>query len=519
MNAPNDGYAVQISIEGDIGSCPREKFASRFPFPIDHPAPSTMSDTEKSPDTALTATPPRVPDEGATSGSGSPEIYSRSHLLRKIDYQLLPILTLLYLMSFLDRTSIGNAKIAGMDTELGLAPGEYNIALSLMFVSYVSFEIPSNIILKRLKPSIWLPSICLGWGIVTMCTGFVQSFPSLVVVRLLLGFLEAGLFPGVVFLLTVWYPRHAVVFRFTLFFSAATLSGAFGGLLARGLITLDGTGDLSGWRWIFIIEGLITIAVALSAYILVPDSPLTSRFLSRSEATSLQSLLDADSHHERQEFNWTDVRKAFKEWKVYTAAIICIGVALPTFSFALFLPSIITGLGFAATDAQLMTVPPYVAAFIFTVGTGYFSDRHKSRGVPLFIFTLIGMVGYILLLSTPADLQGVKYFATFLVAVGVFVASGLNIPWLGNNLRGQMFRATGSAVQVAVGQLGGIAGAYIYRQPNAPRYFLGHGLALGFLGMAAVVTVVQWYLLKRANLRLDKEKAEGKEDDGFRYTL
>ncbi|KAF8424834.1 MFS general substrate transporter [Tirmania nivea] len=444
----------------------------------------------------------------------------QARLLRKIDWQLLPIITLLYLMSFLDRTSIGNAKIANMDKELGLSPGQYNIALSIMFVSYVSFEIPSNIILKKLKPSLWLPSICLAWGIVTMCTGFVRNFGSLVVVRLLLGFMEAGLFPGVNFLLTVWYPRHAVVFRFAIFFSAATLSGAFGGLIAPGLVAADGAGGLSGWRWIFVIEGLITIAVALVGYFLIQDSPATSRFLSTKDSTALQALLKHDSLNESKEFDWAEVRAAFCDWKVYLAGFICLGIALPTFSFALFLPSIINaGLGFEATDSQLMTVPPYAAAFIFTIGTGWYSDRKKSRGIPLLVFTVIGMVGYILQLTLPQHRQGVKYFATFLCSIGLFAASGLNIPWLGNNLRGHTRRAVGGAVQVATGQLGGVAASYIYRAPNAPEYFLGHGVALGFLTMAAVGTILQWWLLGRENRKLDKEGEVGVAKDSFRYTL
>ncbi|KAF8427996.1 major facilitator superfamily domain-containing protein [Terfezia claveryi] len=450
--------------------------------------------------------PPLTPEEQA-------------HLLRKVDWQLLPIITLFYLMSFVDRTSIGNAKIANMDKELGLSPGQYSIALSILFVSYLSFEIPSNIILKKLKPSVWLPSICLAWGILTVCNGFVQNFGSLVVVRLLLGFMEAGLFPGVIFLLTVWYPRHAVVFRFTLFFSAATLAGAFGGLIAPGLVAADGAGGLSGWRWIFIIEGLITIIVAFLGYFLIQDSPATSRFLSTEDSAALQALLKRDSLNESEEFDWADVRAAFCDWKVYLSGIICLGIALPAFSFALFLPSIInSGLGFKATDSQLMTVPPYAAAFIFTIGAGWYSDRKKSRGIPLLFFTVIGMVGYILQLTLPQNQQGVKYFATFLCAIGLF-ASGINIPWLGNNLRGHTKRAVGGAVQVSTGQLGAVAASYIYRAPDAPGYFLGHGVALGFLTMAAVGTVLQWWLLRRENSKLDKEEEESVVKDSFRYTL
>ncbi|RPA93738.1 MFS general substrate transporter [Choiromyces venosus 120613-1] len=446
----------------------------------------------------------------------------QARILRKVDLHLLPIITLLYLMSFLDRSSIGNAKIAGLAVSLDLLPVQYNIALSIFFISYVSFEIPSNILLKKLSPSLWLPSICLGWGIVMTMHGIVQNFGGLVACRLLLGFLEAGLFPGVVFLLTIWYPRHALVFRFCVFFSAATLAGAFGGLLARGLVELDGVGGLEGWRWIFIIEGIATVVVAVLAYMRIQDSPSTAQFLSPPDKKALKALLARDSASEAQDFSWSEVRGAFTEWKVWTSAIICLGIALPTFSFALFLPSIIRGLGFTAARSQLMTVPPYVAAFVFTISVGWVSDRYKSRGIPLLIFTGVGIIGYAVQVAIPHSHLGAKYFATFLSAVGIFTASGLNIPWLSNNLRGHSRRATGSAVQVAVGQLGGIAGAYIYREQNAPRYLLGHGLALGFLAMAFVTTALQWWLLKRENEELErKEAAEGVVSgaERFRNTL
>lgn len=169
-----------------------------------------------------------------------------------------------------------------------------------------------------------------------------------------------------------------------------------------------------------------------------------------------------------------------------------------------------------------MTVPPYVAAFFFTVGMGWLSDRLKSRGMPLLIFTAVGIVGYAIQISVHHSNLGLKYFATFLSAIGIFTTSGLNIPWLSNNLRGHSRRATGSAIQVSVGQLGGVAAAYIYRQQNAPQYILGHSLALGSLVIAFVTILLQWWLLRRENSVLDRKEREGGDlvaGERFRFTL
>ncbi|KAH0613577.1 uncharacterized protein H6S33_005463 [Morchella sextelata] len=425
-----------------------------------------------------------------------PELASQSHngesievdkaeqarILRKVDLYLLPIITLLYLMSFLDRSSIGNAKISGLSADLGLKPVQYNIALSIFFMSYVSFE----------------------------CLYFTRDCSE---------FWRIGRSENLFGSLGSWYPRHALVFRFCLFFSAATLAGAFGGLLARGLVELDGTGGLEGWRWIFIVEGLITVVVAVCAYFWIQDSPESASFLSVADKKVLASILARDMSGESQEFSWPETRAAFGEWKVWTSGIICVGIALPTFSFALFIPTIINGLGYTATRSQLMTVPPYVVAFFFTISVGWLSDRLKVRGIPLLIFTAVGIVGYTIQISVDHQKLNVKYFATFLSAIGIFTTSGLNIPWLSNNLRGHSRRATGSAIQVSIGQLGGVAAAYIYRQQDSPDYVMGHSLALGSLVLAFVTTALQSWWMKKENDALDRKAREEGVDDGFRFTL
>lgn len=174
-------------------------------------------------------------------------------ILRKMDLRLLPMLALLYLLSFLDRGNIGNAKIEGLTDTLGLTGPEYNWCLTIFFFSYAAFEVPSNLLLKRLRPSFWLPTIMVAWGVVMTLMGIVQNYSGLLAARFFLGVTEAGLFPGVAYYITMWYCRHEAQFRQALFFSAASVAGAFSGLLAFGIAHMDGVGGLEGWRWIFIL--------------------------------------------------------------------------------------------------------------------------------------------------------------------------------------------------------------------------------------------------------------------------
>jgi hypothetical protein len=250
-------------------------------------------------------------------------------ILRKMDLRLIPMLALLYLLSFLDRGNIGNAKIEGLTEDLGMSGSQYNWCLTVFFFTYAAFEVPSNLLLKKLRPSIWLPTIMVAWGIVMTLMGIVQSYEGLLIARIFLGVTEAGLFPGVAYYITMWYARHEAQFRQALFFSAASVAGAFSGLLAYGIAHMDGVGNLAGWRWIFILEGILTVIVAIVAYFVLYDFPETASFLTEEErAFVVYRLKYQDFKGEREEgavrvaqddsFQWKFVKAAFLDWQIWT---------------------------------------------------------------------------------------------------------------------------------------------------------------------------------------------------------
>lgn len=203
--------------------------------------------------------------------------------LRKMDMRLIPMLAILYLLSFLDRSNIGNAKIQGLQTDLNLTGTQYNLCATVFFFTYCLFEIPSNLLLKRFRPSIWLPSIMIAWGAVMTLMGLVKNYHGLLIARLFLGVAEAGLYPGVAYYLTMWYCTEELALRQGLFFSAASMAGAFSGLLAYAIAKMHGVGGLAGWQWIFILEGLLTVVVAVAAFFILHDFPDTASFLTVEE--------------------------------------------------------------------------------------------------------------------------------------------------------------------------------------------------------------------------------------------
>lgn len=305
--------------------------------------------------------------------------------------------------------------------------------------------------------------------------GFVKNYSGLLATRAFLGVFEGGLFPGVNYYITRWYCRHECGFRMALFFSAATLAGAFGGILARGIAEMSGVGGLSAWSWIFILEGLVSILVSFSAYWAIYDYPNTARFLEPHQRDEVMRRLKADSGHlDNDDFNLKYVWQAIRDWKIYIHMLICMAGFCPIYSFALFLPTIVKNMGYTANNAQLMTVPPYVCACFFTIAASYAADRIQKRGVFLLGFQLVAILGFALLAGSAQ--ASVQYTGTVLAAVGIYPQIPLGLAWNSGNIGGSLKRATGIAMQVMGGNCGGIIASYVYLSRDGPRYIKGHRL-------------------------------------------
>ncbi|KAF6745722.1 major facilitator superfamily domain-containing protein [Ephemerocybe angulata] len=423
-------------------------------------------------------------------------------LLRKMDWNIVPFLALLYLLSFLDRTNIGNARLDTLEKDLKMTgPLDYNIALAVFFPWYVAAEIPSNIMMKRTSPSLWLAIIMFAWGVCMTLMGLVKNYHSLLVVRMALGLAEGGLFPGVTWYITLWYRRHECGFRMALFFSAATLAGAFGGLLARGITEMRGIGGRPGWAWIFILEGLLTILVAIVAKFVIHDSPETARFLTEEEKVEVKARMKQDRNALADEFHSKFVKAALKDWKIYVHMLITIGIYTPLYSISLFLPTIVNGMGYSKTQSQLMSVPPYVAGCIATITGGLLADRYKQRGLFMIGFCATAVVGFVMLISTHKP--AVQYVGTFFAVCGIYPNVPMGVAWNGNNIGGATKRAVGIAMHVGFGNLGGVIAGFVYRKADAPRYFQGHGLLIATTTMSLCLSTFMHFYLKRENARRD----------------
>ncbi|KAL0243529.1 hypothetical protein I308_105495 [Cryptococcus tetragattii IND107] len=437
----------------------------------------------------------------------SPEEFQalEKKLLWKIDLKLIPWMTLLYLLSFIDRVNVGAAKLVGLNEELNLSSLQYSNASMIFFVPYVLFEVPSNLLLKKLRPSRWIPFTMVCWAIFQTTMGLVTTYGQLLALRFCLGLFEAGLFPGLNFYLTGWYKRDEINRRCAFFFGGAVLAGAFGGILGYGLSKMDGVGGKQGWSWIFIIEGLLTFILAVASFWMIHDWPDRARFLTPLEREMVLTRLKAEQGLASEgSYNKRIVKKALTDWKTYCLMLMYIGAAEPLYS--LFSPTIIAHLGdFSISQSLLLSVPPYVLMFITTMGTAFLSDKFRRRGFFLMGWSLVGAIGYLLLLTVPIRYPGALYFAVYVssAAVGPLIAT--TIAWTGNTWGNHYKKAICMGLVFSAGNSGGIVSSQAYRNKDAPRFLPGHATAMAFCLLNCSMAFLLYVMNKRENRRRDEK--------------
>ncbi|TKX18846.1 MFS transporter-like protein 169 [Elsinoe australis] len=415
-------------------------------------------------------------------------------LVRKIDLLLLPTIWLMYLLSYMDRTNIGNAKIAGMADDLHLTSAQYSIVLVVFFVGYVLFEPPSNMVLVRSKPSIYLPTLMVIWGVLTCVMSVVKSYHHLIILRIFVGIMEAGFAPGILLIISSWYKREEQSKRFAVFMSAAILSGAFGGLLA-GAITggLEGAHGIRGWRWLFIVEGVATIGWAFIAGFILLDFPANSKRLTPREREIAIHRLTEDGVTVRSEES-AKVSKgksfllALSDWRTW-GFILGYMVIVGSSTLSYFYPTLVNGLGFTSTvQAQYMTVPIYAFAFVCTAITGFYCDRVPQwRGVIIAAWLGFSLITSIVV-CTVCNFT-VRYVMLVLMAAGLWASNALSLSFASSTF-GSMdpeVRAIALALVNAMGNLAQIYGAYLFPSGDAPKYLKGFGVISGMLAFGVVL--------------------------------
>ncbi|CAK4031199.1 hypothetical protein AC578_5340 [Lecanosticta acicola] len=437
--------------------------------------------------------------EESTAGDEEREREERA-LVRKVDLMLLPTMWLMYLLSYMDRTNIGNAKIA---VEPRAGRTRASVDPEKFFITYVIFEVPTNLILAKTRPSIFLATIMTLWGIVTCCMAKVETYGQLVALRVIVGILEAGFAPGVLLILSSWYKKAEQSKRFGVYISAAVLSGAFGGLIA-GAITdnLDGKYGIRGWRWLFIVEGAATAGWALIAGFILPDFPVNTARLSPRERELAISRLERDDVQNRTEdtphlSSMEAIRQSLISWRVWLL-IAGYTVIVGSSTLSYFYPTLVEGLGYTSNMAQYMVVPIYAVSFVCVGFTSYFSDKFpQQRGIIIAAWLTLSMICSIIVCAV-YDYTA-RYVLLVIMAAGLWSTNGLSLSYASSTLASmpQETRAVSLALINALGNLAQIYGAYLFPSKDEPKYLLGFGVISGMCAFGIGVYVICHVLFRR----------------------
>ncbi|PMD62712.1 phthalate transporter [Hyaloscypha bicolor E] len=446
-------------------------------------------------------------------------------IIWRVDRRLVLTLGFLYMISLMDRTNLGAASVAGMQKELHMNAknNAYTIVSLVFFLPYALFQPPATVLIREIGPRKFLTAIVVLWGAVMIGFGFVKSWQTMAVLRVILGGLEAGFYPGCVYLLSTWYPRFELQKRNAVFYLIGSMASAFAGILAYGLMQLNGHAGLSGWRWIFIIEGTITCALGFAAYIAIVDfpelSPKSWHFLNHREAAFVVARIEHDRADVKTEpFILGAYLKHALDSKVWAFAALYMFTTTNSYAIAYFLPIILRdGMGFSVAKAQCLVAPPYCAAAVVMVIQAYYGDKWHLRG-PIIVFNAaIGVVGLGLLGYDKNS--GVRYFGVFLATIAANANCPALLTYQSNNIRGQWKRAFTSATLIGGGAIGGIIGTSVFRPIDAPGY--RPGILACLISQALVMVTVAGLSWKfhLANKRVDAGGKPIEHHPGFKYTF
>ncbi|KAK6849494.1 hypothetical protein PG995_013327, partial [Apiospora arundinis] len=426
---------------------------------------------------------------GSTTTATKEEEAARERRLRlKIDLRLCTIAGILCSLNLLDSGVISSASVTSMLEDLDLTGNRYSVSIFIFTIASIAFQLPSTIAVRTVGPRPWFAFITLAFGLITLCTAFVQTWRQMIALRVLLGMAMSGVYPGLTYLISTWYRRDEQQTRYAFLQSGEVIVLATGGIVNYAVNkNLGGRAGLAGWRWMFLVQGLISCVLGIVTYFWIVDFPENAHrslwFLTADEQElAVRRIQDDRRDVEADPFAWRKVLRHAADPKVY---------------------------GFAVLFFCLTSVIPVLLSSIV-------ADRLRLRG-PVIIFNCLclvagfGMLGF-------AEQVTVRYVGTYL-ATGAYISNWAALSsYQANNIAGQWKRVFTAAAVTACNGAGGIAGSFIVRQPEAPRYMTAVWVSIGsHIVIIAVVGVFSLYFY-RANSRQKRGRVVLEGTEGFRYT-
>jgi len=418
-------------------------------------------------------------------------------LVRKLDIRIMGSLWSMYWLNYLDRNAIALAKLSSLTRDLSLTDTQYQTCVSILFVGYIIFGVPSNMILTKVRVAPFLVGVMLTWAVISVCTAFSRNFTGLLLTRFFLGVVEAPYYPGAIFILSNFYTRTEIATRIAVLYTGNILATAFAGLIALGIFELDGALGYAGWQWLFIIQGTATGVVALLAYPFLPDTPLTTRWLTQEEKELAHGRLLRDKVDNHEKGSAMDgLKQAVRDPRVWLFCLMQ-NLHLSANGFKNFFPSVIRTLGLGRTLTLVLTCPPYLIAGVASIFVSLTSGKYNERTWHITGCKAVATVGFVvapLTLSTPG-----RYIAMCIFTIGTYGVNSINLGWAATVCsQSPEKKAVVIAMMTSISNASFIYTPYLFRETDEPRYMLAMFAMAGFsVACAACAWAMRFILIKQ----------------------
>ncbi|KAI1462221.1 MFS transporter [Annulohypoxylon moriforme] len=424
-------------------------------------------------------------------------------LVRKLDFYIMPTICIMYFLNYIDRNAIAQARLNHFERDLNMAGNEFNAAVSILFVGYVLTQVPSNMLITRIKPGIYMSGWMFLWAVVSTCTAAVKSYRGLVANRFFLGIAEAPFYPGATYILAIYYTHSEMATRVGLMYCGQLLATGFTGLISAGVFAgMDGLRGLAGWQWLFIIEGTLTAFIAIIGFWVLPNTPEDTYWLNAEERKLVKARTECDRISDAlgEVSTWDGLKQAFGDKRTWIFCFMQM-FHLSACSFNTFFPTVVKTFGYNTTVSLLLTCPPFIFAGVGSIIVGWTSGRLNERTWHITITLSAAIVGFVIAASTLNT--AARYVACFIFPVGAFSANSVIVGWASSTLsQTKEKRAVVLAITNVFGHIGFIYGAYLWPDSDEPRYGIGFGASAGFAFLSMCCAWAIRMLLVRENKKI-----------------
>ncbi|KAF9162783.1 hypothetical protein DFQ26_003242 [Actinomortierella ambigua] len=450
-------------------------------------------------------------------------------LVRTFDLRIMSWIGIMFFFMQLDRGNMSNALTDNIMDDLGVNLNTITLGTTVFVLFFCLFEIPSNMIIRRLGAHRWIPFLMTMWGIATTCQVFMHDRASFLVCRAMVGMFEAGYIPGIAIYLTSYYKRGEMAVRLSIFWGTLAIANSVAGLLAFGVLRMRGLAGLQGWKWLFLIEGVATILVGILSFFVLPEGPTATKgylrfdgFLTeRQEQIAITRLIRDDpskADPSKKVVGKAEILRAVLSARLWPNLLIGFFGLLPGTGLSTFAPLMIKSFGFGSLVSNVMAIPGHLWGLCTMAFVSWSSDRHKDRALHGFVATLYYAACVLTLALLPHDANKYSlYFAVILAQGGFTIWHPVNAAWIAENVAPVGKRSIALALYIISVNLCDIPGANVFRAEHAPRFIPGMWVLFSVLVITALLFLFQRYHLMWVNKKRDEQTKGWTEADWDHY--